>query len=110
VRNSYANYAQRTSMLDDWHHMAPGLYRRLQLLAQDLALNGEVARAIRQNYRLSSSQAEGVIRRAMQAAAQLRKRCQQKLLRFDLSPAATLLPHKAVDEAVDCNAPGPATP
>lgn len=104
VRKSYANYAIRTGMLNDWHHMDPGLYRRLQLLARELESGGETASAIRQNYRISAKEAEGVILRARQVAAYLKKRCEQGKLRFDLSPVAALSPLKVTEQVAQCSA------
>ena len=105
VRSGYANYALRTGMLDGWHHMDPGLYRRVQTLGADFATGGRVAQAVRANYRLSRREAEGVIKRGIQVAEALRQRCESGALRFDLSVANVLRPSAAVDADAPCALP-----
>ena len=103
VRSGYANYASRTAMLDGWHHMDPGLYQRLQQLAADFASSGPVASAVRENYRLSSREAEGIIKRGVEVAAKLRERCEAGELRFDLTLAAVMDPSRARAEPASCH-------
>jgi len=102
VRSGYANYASRTGMLDGWHHMDPGLYRRVQQLGADFAASGPVATAVRENYRLSRREAEGIIQRGIEVAAKLRQRCEAGALRFDLTIAAVMDPANALEEPVSC--------
>jgi hypothetical protein len=109
VRASYANYATRTDMLADWHHMDAGLYRRVQALAADFEGSGPVAQALRRNYRISTREAEGIIERGIELAARLRQRCAAGALRFDLSPQGMLSPDAAKEEAVACAGPGSGT-
>jgi len=92
VRSGYANYASRTGMLDGWHHMNEGLYHRVQALARDFESSGPVATAVRENYRLSSREAEGVISRGIAVAQHLRERCDAGELRFDLDLETILAP------------------
>jgi hypothetical protein len=105
VRASYANYAARTDMLADWHHMDADLYRRLQALATDFQGSGPVAQAVRRNYRISSREADGIIQRGIELAARLRQRCEAGALRFDLSPQGMLSPDDAQEEAAACAGP-----
>ncbi|MEP4149508.1 MAG: hypothetical protein ABJL54_19980 [Halioglobus sp.] len=90
VRSGYANYAARTNMLQDWHHMNYDLYQSVQRLAEDFAASGPVATAVRNRYRLSSREAEGIIKRGVEIASQLRVKCKAGGLRFDLSLADSL--------------------
>lgn len=104
ARASYANYARSTGMLDGWHHIDAGLYRRLQDLGADFRQGGPVAQAVRQNYRLSEREAQRIIDRGMAAADALRKRCRDGALRFDLGLADVLNPGAARAQPVDCGA------
>ena len=85
VRSGYANYTARTGMLDNWHHINQALYQKVQLLAQDFASSGPIATAVRTRYRLSSREAEGIIKRGQEIAGQLKARSEAGQLRFDLS-------------------------
>ncbi|WP_205743118.1 hypothetical protein [Halioglobus maricola] len=102
VRSSYANYARRTGMLDSWHHMDPGLYRRITSLAADFEQSGPIAQAVRQNYRLSAGEASGIVQRGIEVGTQLRERCLAGALRFDLSVSSVLQPQAAIEETTDC--------
>ena len=103
VRSGYANYARRTGMLDGWHHIDPGLYQRVQSLAADFSDAGPVASAVLGNYRLSSREAKGIIKRGIEIADQLRERCESGALRFDLSLRNVLNPGGAEMEPVSCS-------
>ena len=85
VRSGYANYAARTNMLQEWHHMNYALYQRVQRLGQDFAASGPVATGVRDRYRLSSRESEGIIKRGVEIARQLKLKCESGSLRFDLS-------------------------
>lgn len=111
VRSGYANYASRTEMLDGWHHINRGLYRRVQALGADFAAAGPIATAVRTNYRLSRREAEGVISRGIHVASQLRERCKSGELRFDLDLVQMLAApgggaasdkHDVNEQGVDC--------
>ena len=103
VRSGYANYARRTGMLDGWHHIDPGLYQRVQSLAADFSDAGPVASAVLGNYRLSSREAKGIIKRGIEIADQLRARCESGALRIDLSLRNVLNPGGAEMEPVSCS-------
>lgn len=108
VRSGYANYASRTGMLENLYHLDVGLYQRLQNLAADLAAAGPVAQAVRNNYRLSRREAEGIVQRGIDVAAQLRARCESGALRFDLSVGNALQPDQAQELPAPCAVLGPA--
>jgi hypothetical protein len=112
VRSGYANYARRTAMLDDWRHMDPSLFKRVQALAADFRDGGPVASAVRDNYRLSRREAQGIIDRGLEVAGQLMADCRAGKLRFDLHLEALLEPSQAEERALDCDqvASGIATP
>jgi len=80
-----ADATEITGMLDGWHHMNPGLYQRVQALGEDFESDGPVATAVRQNYRLSRREAQGIITRGIEVAQRLRERCEAGDLRFDLA-------------------------
>lgn len=103
VRSGYVNYARRTGMLDGWHHIDPGLYRRVQALAADFGDSGPVASAVLGNYRLSSREARGIIRRGIEIADQLRERCESGALRFDLSLTNVMNPGAAEVKPASCS-------
>lgn len=109
ARSSYANYSQRTAMLDGWHHMDPGLYLRLQELAVDFRDVGPLAVAVLENYRLSPKEAKRILTRTVAVADQLFTRCENGQLRFDLGVADVLNPGQAVDRPAGCK-PGEVPP
>ena len=102
VRSGYANYAARTGMLDGWRHLDEGLYARVQAMAADFRQSGPLATAVRQNYRLSRKEAEGIITRGIEVATQLRQACAAGELRFDLAVSDILNPSQAGEKPVSC--------
>jgi hypothetical protein len=102
VYSGYANYASRTAMLEGWFHMDPGLYRRLQDLALDFEGNGPAAQALRSNYRLPPREADAIVRRTLEVAAALQKRCQAGQLRMDLAVGNALAPAAAPEPEPAC--------
>ncbi len=103
VYGAYANFAQKAGMLDDWHHMDPGLYQRLQQLATDFAAGGDVAAAVLNHYGITTREANGILLRAQEVAKVLRDRCRNGELRFDLDAAGIMDPAAAQAVTVECS-------
>jgi hypothetical protein len=91
VRRGYADFAERTHMLEELRHYSPRLYRRLGLLAADLAAQGPVYRWLTENAGLSRKEADTITARAVRAFDLLKTDCERGALKLDLEPAHALL-------------------
>jgi hypothetical protein len=90
VRRGYADYAERTHMLEGLRHYNPELYQRLGRLAADLAARGPAYRWLTGSAGLSSGEAEAIAGRATRAFELLDADCRRGTLRLDLDPALAL--------------------
>ena len=90
VRPGYANFAQRTGMLDDLRHYDPALYRRLAALATDFADNGPARQWLTGAAGISENAAQRIVDRTQTAWTTLRDACERGDLALDLVPAAVL--------------------
>ena len=90
VRRGYADYAERTHMLEGLRHYNPELYQRLGRLAADLAARGPAYRWLTGSAGLSSGEAEAIAGRATRAFELLEADCRRGTLRLDLDPALAL--------------------
>jgi len=91
VRRGYADFAERTHMLEELRHYSPRLYRKLGLLAADLGSKGPVYQWLTASAGLSPKEAETIASRAVQAFTLLRSDCERGSLQLDLDPARLLL-------------------
>jgi hypothetical protein len=105
VRLSYANYTQRTGMLERIRHYPAHTYRQLMALAADFAALGPLHAQVRSSFGLSEREFERVASNVKSAAAVLRDSCRAGRLRFDLDPEAFFRDGRAAEAAVDCGAP-----
>ena len=105
VRLSYANYTQRTGMLERIRHYHPHTYRQLMALDADFAARGPLHAHVRTTFGLSAGEFDRVAANVKNAAAILRETCLAGRLRFDLDPEAFLRDGKAAEQKVDCNNP-----
>jgi hypothetical protein len=98
VRPGYANFAERTGMLEELAHYDPALYRRLGRLAADLGERGEAWRWLRGVAGLSEREATGIADRARAAFDRLRAQCEAGTLVLDFD-LVVLLSGKAPEPA-----------
>ena len=91
VRRGYADFAERTHMLEELRHYSPRLYRRLGLLAADLGAKGEIYRWMTGSAGLSEKEADTIASRTVKAFTLLRSDCESGALKLDLEPAQLLL-------------------
>lgn len=106
VRSGYANFAERTGMLEELAHYDPLLYERLGRLAGDLARQGETWQWLRGVAGLSEREATGIATRAQAAFDLLRSQCEAGSLRLDFDLAALLAGEAATTRAA-CELPAP---
>jgi hypothetical protein len=90
VRNSYANYARKTGMLTGLRHFNPSLYRRLKMLAGDMAAQGPVYQALANNYHLRSGEVASIVDRVAEVDQIISRDCRAGNYRFDLRPTEVL--------------------
>jgi hypothetical protein len=90
VRRGYADFAERTHMLEELRHYSPRLYRRLGLLAADLGAKGEIHQWMTGSAGLSQKEADTIASRVVKAFTLLRADCERGALKLDLEPAAFL--------------------
>lgn len=103
VRRGYADFAQRTHMLEGLRHYSPGLYRRFGLVAADLGAKGPIYQWMTTRAGLSVREADAIASRAVEAFTLLRTDCEKGSLQLDLVPARLLLaPGLDEPEAVSC--------
>jgi len=108
VRRGYADFAERTHMLEELRHYSPRLYRRLGLLAADLGAKGEIFQWLTGSAGLSEREAETIAERAVEAFALLKADCESGALKLDLEPAQLLLAPGLGEPATgSCNVDAP---
>jgi hypothetical protein len=90
VRRGYADFAQKTHMLEGLRHYDPKLYQRLGRLAADLGNKGASYQWMTQSAGLSSREADAIADRAVSAFALLRADCESGALKRDLDLARFL--------------------
>lgn len=90
VRRGYANFAQKSGMLQELRHFHPGLYQKLGKLAADLAGKGPVYVWLTETAGLSTREADAIATRSMELFAKLRADCRSGSLKLDLDPARYL--------------------
>ncbi len=90
VRAGYANFAERTGMLEELAHYDPALYRRLGELAADLGTQGPAYRWLRETAGLSEREADAIARRAQSAFESLQGQCRAGTLALDFDLVALL--------------------
>jgi hypothetical protein len=90
VRSGYANFAERTGMLEELAHYDPALYQRLGRLAADLGKQGEAWQWLRGVAGLSEREATGIANRARAAFDGLRAQCEAGTLALDFDLAGLL--------------------
>lgn len=105
VRAGYANFADRTGMLEELAHYDPRLYRRLGELASDLAARGAAWTWLREAAGLGEREAQGIADRAGAAFELLQAQCRAGTLALDFDLAALLAGQPAPD-AAGCELPG----
>ncbi len=105
VRLTYANYTQRTGMLERIRHYPPHTYAQLMRLDADFAAQGPLHGHVRGSFGLSAGEFDRVVANVRSAAATLRKTCRAGQLRFDLDTAAFLRDGKTDAQRVDCDNP-----
>jgi hypothetical protein len=105
VRTSYANYTQRTGMLERLRHYPPETYRRLQTLARDFEARGPLFEHVRASYGMSGAELDRVAGNVAGAARILRENCRAGRLRFDPDPDAVALGRSPADARLDCDKP-----
>ncbi|MGR8922035.1 MAG: hypothetical protein ACU85V_20655, partial [Gammaproteobacteria bacterium] len=91
VRRGYADFAEKTHMLDGLRHYSPGLYQRLGRLAADFAAQGPGYRWLTESAGLSDKEAETIANRTREAFELLQADCRSGDLALDLEPARALL-------------------
>lgn len=107
VRLSYANFTQRTGMLERIRHYHPHTYRQLMRLDADFTAGGPLHAHVRSSFGLSPPEFVRIAANVKSAAAILRKSCQARRLRFDADPQAYLREGRVGSTPVDCNSPEP---
>ena len=105
VRVSYANYTQRTGMLDKLRHFDPKTYSQLMAMARDFAARGALHEHVRSSYGFSAAEFERLAGNVRQAAALLQANCRAGKLRFDLDPEAVARGETPTEPKVDCDNP-----
>lgn len=90
VRRGYVDFAQKTHMLEGLRHYNAALYRRLGLLAADLAGRGPAYRWLVESAGLSAKEADSIASRAIGAFELLQADCRRGTLQLDLDPAQVL--------------------
>ena len=103
VRSGYANYAKKTGMLDGLRHFNPALYKRLKLLAGDLAGRGPVYQSIAANYHLRTREVEAIVARMAELDRIITADCQAGRYRFDLQPVDILLQPAPAGASIACD-------
>jgi hypothetical protein len=98
VRPGYADFAEKTHMLEDLRHYNPGLFQRLGRLAADFAAQGPAYQWLTASAGLSQREAETIARRTGQAFALLQADCRSGQLKLDLEAARTLVPAGLSDD------------
>ncbi len=101
VRAGYANFAQRTGMLEELAHFDPALYRRLGELVADLQARGPAWRWMRESAGLSENEAGRITERATAAFEGLKAQCEAGSLKLDFDLVA-LLGGTAPTMVADC--------
>jgi hypothetical protein len=105
VRLSYANYTQRTGMLERIRHYHPHTYRQLMRLDADFAAAGPLHAHVRSTFGLSASEFERIAANVKSATAILRGSCHAGRLRFDADPGAFLRDGRVDAARLDCDRP-----
>ena len=90
VRSGYANFSERTGMLEELAHYDPALYQRLGRLAADLDGRGEAWQWLRDVAGLSEREAMGIADRARAAFDGLRAQCEAGTLALDFDLVSLL--------------------
>lgn len=105
VRVTYANYTQRTGMLERIRHYHPHTYRQLMALNADFAARGPLHTHVRTTFGLNAAEFDRVAANVKGAAEILHASCQAGRLRFDVDPEAFLRDGTTVEQKVDCQNP-----
>lgn len=103
VRTSYANFTQRTAMLERLRHYHPRTYRQLLAMARDFNARGPLYQQVRSSYGLSEAEFVRIAGNVRQAAALLQSSCRAGQLRFDLDPEAVVRGQTSTEVKVDCD-------
>ena len=90
VRRGYANFAQKSGMMEDLRHFHPGLYRRLGELAADLGSKGAVYTWLTGAAGLSQRETDAIATRTVQLFESIKSDCESGRLKLDLDPARFL--------------------
>jgi hypothetical protein len=105
VRTSYANYTQRTGMIERLRHYHAETYRRLLALARDFEGRGPLHEHARTSYGMNAAEFERLAANVGSAARILRENCRAGRLRFDLEPEAFVVGRTPSEPKVDCDNP-----
>jgi hypothetical protein len=105
VRLSYANFTQRTGMLERIRHYHPHTYRQLMAMDADFAAAGPLHTHVRSTFGLSAAEFERIAANVKTAAAILRASCRAGHLRFDADPEAFLREGRVDAARLDCDRP-----
>ena len=101
IRSGYADFAEKTHMLEGLRHYDPMLYKRLGRLAGDLENKGAAYRWMTQSAGLSGREADAIAGRAVSAFALLKADCESGMLKRDLD-LARLLAGEPTGDAGSC--------
>lgn len=105
VRISYANFTQRTGMLDRLRRYPRETYAKLVALARDFEALGPLHAHVRTSYGLSEPEFRRVAANVRSAAEILQGHCRGGRLRFDLDPAAWMRDGDVAAARIDCDRP-----
>ena len=90
VRRGYANFAQKSGMMEGLRHFHPGLYLRLGELATDFGEQGPAYHWLTAAAGLSQREADAIAGRTMELYKTLKAECESGSLELDLDPARFL--------------------
>lgn len=103
VRTGYADFADRTHMLEGLRHYNPELYQRLGRLAADLRKQGPAYQWLTGSAGLSEKEAGVIAKRTGQAFDLLAADCRSGSLVLDLEPEMALNPGGEPVDPVSCD-------
>jgi len=106
VRAGYADFAEKTHMLEGLRHYNADIYQRLGRLVADFDAQGPAFSWLTESAGLSTREAETIARRAGEAFALLQADCRSGQLRLDLNAEHFLRSDGAAATAGSCEIDG----